>query len=72
MTPTTLHQIAARLSAGIVRPEDADTLRRCAATWRRQEIALDEIADDALESARLAEEAARNGVVVRLPVGRFA
>lgn len=68
MTPTTLHQIAARLSAGIVLPEDADALRRCAATWRRQEIALDEMVANAMED----DIALLSGVVVRLPVGRFA
>ena len=68
MTPTTLHQIAARLSAGVVLTEDADTLRRCAAVWRWQEEVLGEIVANAMED----DLAMRNGVVVRLPVGRVA
>ena len=64
-TPESLDQIAARIARTM--PDDAATLRWCAIQWRRVNRALDEIADDALEQARLAEDAAQRGTIVRFP-----
>lgn len=64
-TPKSLDQIAARIARTM--PDDAATLRRCAILWRRVNRALDEIADDASEQARLAEDAAQRGTIVRFP-----
>jgi len=63
-TPESLDQIAARIARTM--PDDAATLRWCAIQWRRVNRALDEIADDALEQAQLAEQAAMDGRVVRI------
>jgi hypothetical protein len=52
---------------GLCAPEQAARLRACAVKVRRIEVALDEIVDDAMESARLAEQIALEGVVVKFP-----
>lgn len=74
-TPQTLREIAARITAGTATHADAVALEWAAMQWHRVEIALNEIADDALEQARAAEadalareQAMRAPVVVRFPL----
>jgi len=60
-----LAAIASEFAA--VNPSLAARLTAIAADVRRMERALDELYQDARESAELAEEAARRGVLVRFP-----
>ena len=73
-TPDTLRQIAARIVAGTATHADAVSLEWAAMQWRRVERTLDEITDDAMEQARMAEaeaharrEAMRSPVIIRFP-----
>lgn len=61
MTPSAkLREIAAMIRRES--PEAAMCLNQVAAEVRRMEVALDEIVDDARESAELAERVAREGI----------
>lgn len=59
-----LARIASEIS--LCAPDQATRLHALAAKVRRVELVLDEIVDDAMESARLAEVGALSGNVIRL------